>query len=151
MGLGYDASPAISYPYSQTTENIFSIADAAVAGVISKITIAFRISCSEATGKNAIVYAKYQSGSTWVTLAGETVAENDPTWHYRDAALSPTGLAWTWAEIDGLMAGVRATVVYGGWVNLLQFKVQVTYTPVAYVQPMKVWGNVAAGAGSMMI
>lgn len=148
MGLGYDASPPLAYTVF-TNPNVpnFSLQDAAVAGVIDKITVCYRISCTEAYGGKSYIYITVNSAP----IADAYREENDPTWYYKDVVLNPaTGVAWLWPEIDDLLAGLQFDCPYNGWVNLLQFKVQVTYTPEAYVPPMLVRGSVGIGAGSMM-
>jgi hypothetical protein len=152
MGLGYDTTQSIPWSSSNSgTSVIFSLQDAAVAGVISKIVIACRVGCSEAFGKASTVYGRMHVSGAYYETAGSTRAENDPTWYYVDVAANPaTSAAWTWAQIDALEAGIRVTTLYGGWLYMSQFKVQVYYTPEAYVPPMLVKGSPACGCGSMI-
>lgn len=152
MGLGYDGVPINWNVYNTGTYVTFSLVDAAVAGVISKITIAYRTASSEAVGSPSTVECRMVIGGTAYYTAAVARNENDHTWYYVDVAVNPaTSAAWTWAEIDALLAGIKVNVSYGGWLSMYQFKVQVTYTPEAYVPPMLVRGNVACGAGSMIL
>jgi hypothetical protein len=152
MCLGYDTSSPLNWTVYNSGNSVnFSLQDAAVAGVISKIVIAYRVGCSEAYGKSSTVYGRMHVGGTYYETAGSVRAENDPTWYYVDVAVNPvTSAAWTWTEIDALEAGVRVTTAYGGWLNMYQYKAQVYYTPEAYVPPILVKGNPAIGCGSMI-
>jgi hypothetical protein len=154
MGLGYDTTLPIMWSSnadSSGTSAIFSLQDAAVAGAISKIVIAYRVGSSEAFGKASTVYGRMHISGAYYETAGIVRAENDITWYYVDVAVNPaTSAAWTWTQIDALEAGIKVTVLYGGWLNMYQFKIQVYYTPEAYVPPMLVKGSPACGCGSMI-
>ena len=147
MGLGYDTSnPIIWSVYHNYYGVDFSLTDAAVAGVIDKITIAQSI-ITNAGGSCTVKCRMWLNGTLYET----TPTARGTGWAYVDVAVSPaTSAAWTWAEIDNLMAGIYVYVTYGATLSLCQFKVQVTYTPEAYVPPTLTKGSPAIGCGSMI-
>lgn len=152
MCLGYDSSSPIGWTvYNSGYSVCFSLQDAAVAGVISKIVIAYRVACSSAYGKSSTVYGKMHIGGSYYETAGIERGITTPTWYYVDVATNPaTSSTWTWTEIDALEAGVKVTTNYGGWLFMYQYKVQVYYTPEAYVPPTLVKGSPAISCGSMI-
>lgn len=150
MGLGYDSSSPITHtPVSTIPDDIFSWQDAAVAGVISKITINYRGAGNITAGREGHV-------RTAITIEGTTyytayVLQGAIASQAIDVAVNPaTGVAWTWSEIDNLQAGLGYNITYAGWVSIYQCYITVTYTPEAYVPPMLTKGSPACGCGSMM-
>lgn len=152
MCLGYDTSDPISWTvFNSDTSVMFSLQDAAVAGDISKIVIAYRVAGDPEYGQGSTVYGRMHVYGAYYETAGVVRANSTPTWYYVDVTVNPaTSAAWTWAEIDALEAGIRDTTIYGGWLRMYQFKVQVYYTPETYVAPTLVKGSPAVGCGSMI-
>lgn len=155
MGLGYDSLPIQFTPLNAGSTAgksvMFSLTDAAVAGDISKIVIAYRVAASEAYGASSTVRGKTNTDGTDYETAPLVRAEADATWYYVDVTTNPaTGLAWTWTDIDSLSSGIRVNVNYGGWLNLHQFKILVYYDPGVYEEESDVGGNVGISPGMIM-
>lgn len=147
---GYDASPPLVFTVGYEQNVNFSLSDAAVAGVIDKITIAHKSEGSSSPGVNQTVRGRMLVDGTYYETA-DVSQKNSNAWVYIDVAVNPkTSSAWLWPEIDALEAGIEVDVTFGGWLKLYQFKVQVTYTPEAYTPPMLIKGSPAIGCGSMI-
>jgi hypothetical protein len=143
--LGYDTN-GIGFPSNTTTDVIFSLTKPAVAGPISKITIAAVMAGSQAAELAIVKISNVLYGAGSITLNSLT-----HTWYYVDYALNPaTGVAWTWDDMESLLAGIRVSLPYTRYMVLYQYKVQVTYTPAAYVPPALTKGCIYGGCGSPM-
>ena len=151
MGLGYDSTNPIYHTsmISEPDDDIFTWQDAAVAGVISKITIEFRGAGNITSGREGFVRTAITMGGT--TYYTSYVKQGALATQTVDIAVNPaTSAAWTWSEIDNLQAGLGYSIVYGGWVSIYQCLVKVTYTPEAYTPPILTKGNPAVSCGCMM-
>jgi hypothetical protein len=152
MGLGYDGTPIIWTVYNSSTSVMFSLQDAAVAGAITKITVAQRIAASHEGGRESTVYCQTKVDGTTYETAGIVRNVATPAWYYVDIAVNPkTGVAWLWPEIDDLQAGMRVTTLYGGWLNLYQYKIQVYYNPGTYSDTSSGGANVGISPGGMVM
>lgn len=151
MCLGYDTTNPIAWSVFFNDYPVdFSLGDSAVAGVIDKITVAQRIQSGTSYGYSQLVTTRLTIGGTVYSTAA-VERKTALTWVYVDFTTSPaTRSAWTWEEIDALYAGMSVHCNYGASLQLYQFKVQVTYTPEAYVPPTLVKGSPAIGCGSMI-
>lgn len=149
--LGYDSAPTTWSVYNSGTAVMYSLSDAAVAGDISKIVLAQRISASDQSGRSSTVYGQTKIDGTVYETAGIVRNVATPTWYYVDIAVNPaTSTAWTWPEIDALRAGMRVTTIYGGWLYLYQYKVQVYYNPGTYEDATSGGANVGISPGGMI-
>lgn len=146
MGLGYNTTNPIVWNIYHNYYGVdFSLTDAAVAGVIDKITIAQSF-ITNVGGSSTANCRMWLGGVLYET----TPVTRGDGWAYVDVTVSPaTGVAWTWTEIDALLAGIYVYVTYGATLSLCQFKVQVTYTPEAYVPPMLTKGSAGIGCPLM--
>ena len=152
MGLGYDGTPIIWTVDNSETSVMFSLQDAAVAGAITKITVAQRIAASDQYGRQSVVYCQTKVGGTVYETAGIVRNVATPAWYYVDIAVNPkTGVAWLWPEIDDLQAGMRVITLYGGWLNLYQYKIQVYYNPGTYSDTSSGGANVGISPGGMVM
>ena len=152
MGLGYDGTPIIWTVDNSETSVMFSLQDAAVAGAITKITVAQRIAASDQYGRQSVVYCQTKVDGTVYETAGIVRNVATPAWYYVDIAVNPkTGVAWLWPEIDDLQAGMRVTTLYGGWLNLYQYKIQVYYNPGTYSDTSSGGANVGISPGGMVM
>jgi hypothetical protein len=149
--LGYDSTPTRWNVYNSNYAVMYSITDAAVAGDISKITLAQRISASDQYGEKSTVYGQTKIEGTVYETAGIVREVPTPTWYYVDIAVNPaTSAAWTWPEIDALQVGMRVKVDYGGWLALYQYTVQVYYNPGTYEDTTSGGANVGISPGGMI-
>lgn len=153
MGLGYDTEHPITWSVMESGDSVmFSLQNAAVAGDISKIVIAQRIAASDQYGKSSTVYGQTKIDGTTYETAGIVRNVATPTWYYVDVAVNPaTGVAWLWPEIDALQAGLRVTTIYGGWLYLYQYKIQVYYNPGTYEDTSSGGANVGISPGGMVL
>ncbi len=148
--LGYDASPPMVWTGGLGIKITISLGDAAVAGVIDKITIAAKCAANESYGVDQTIWGRMIIGGHEYLTATD-IHPGGNAWYNFDVTVNPaTSAAWTWPEIDALQAGLEIDITFGGWLKLYQFKVQVTYTPEAYTPPMLVKGSPAIGCGSMI-
>ena len=152
MGLGYDTEYPITWSVMESGKSVmFSLQDAAVAGDISKIVIAQRIAASDQYGKSSTVYGQTKIDGTTYETAGIVRNVATLTWYYVDVAVNPaTSVAWLWPEIDALQAGLRVTTIYGGWLYLYQYKIQVYYNPGTYEDTSSSGANVGISPGGMV-
>ena len=155
MGLGYDSLPIGFNVYNAGSTVgktvMFSLTDAAVAGDISKIVIAYRVAASAMPWNPSTVYGQTKVNGTTYETAGIVRNVATPTWYYVDVAVNPaTGVAWLWPEIDDLQAGMRVTTNYGGWLELYQYKIQVYYNPGTYEDTTSGGANVGISPGGMV-
>lgn len=152
MILGYDSSPIVLTFYSGEGKTaLFSMTDAAVAGEISKITIAYRVSTNVTYGCVSMFYCITNTTGTNHETTGIVRSTEDPAWYYVDVTTNPeTSAAWTWPDIDALQSGVRAVTSYGGQSKLYQFKVQVHYTPDTFEDVTGGGSNPGCSPGGMV-
>lgn len=156
MCLGYDGTPiAITVTQSLLVPGqsnmMFSLSDAAVAGDISKIVIAYRGQATLGEGRESWVYCQTKVGGTVYETAGVQQTSSVVIWYYVNIATNPaTSAAWEWDEIDALQAGMRVRVPYGGGCNVRQFKVQVYYEPDTYEDTSGSSANVGISPGGMV-
>lgn len=155
MRLGYNSPTpiALQKTYTSSGNVLFSMEDAAVAGAISKITLKPYLTCYPESG-TVTVYGKVKIGST-VYNAGTALQITDyistPTLYNIDVTTNPkTSAAWTWDEIDDLIAGVYKVYDYGKWAYLWQFSATVTYTVSTYTPKTLTIGNVGIAPGGMI-
>lgn len=157
MCLGYDGIPFF-FTVTQSvlvvgqSSMMFSLSDAAVAGDISKIVIAYRAASNPQSGRESYVYCQTKVDGDVYETAGVVHSNATTTWYYMDIATNPaTSQAWEWGEIDSLQAGMRCRVTYGGNIAIYQFKVQVYYEPDTYEDTTGGGANVGISPGGMVM
>lgn len=149
---GYDGTPIIFNVPTASIEATFGIQNAAVAGVISKVTLKHRIQGGFPgyyyVTDRSVLYthgARYEYSHGFLTGYYEPIQTLS-----EELATNPfTGAAWTWVEVDDMIAGIRLSIDWGTSCALYQYYVEVTYTPDVYTPSTLARGGPGIGCPMM--
>jgi hypothetical protein len=155
MGLGYDSSTPIQLQgaYTSAGNVLFSLQNTAVGGDISKITLRPYLVCYTPGGGSQTILGKVKlSGTTYTVGSIDISYSATPTLKSINVTENPaTEDAWTWSDIDALMAGVYKAYYYAGWATLYRFSVAVSYAPGTYTSADEIIGGVGIAPGGMVM